>query len=82
MGDKTNNVAIEGSAEIPIVECEQHGNDLKFWCQYCETFHHHGAGGETGPEAGGHRSGHCHTGEGQAAFPRGYILRVVDRGAS
>lgn len=45
--------------------CE--GNQVKAWCPYCKTWHHHG-------RYKGHRVAHCHTGPFKET---GYILKIA-----
>ena len=57
----------------PVFLCEPNTRKgitmLSFWCPYCAAKHTHGA-------PPGHRVAHCHSPEGMAAFPQGYIIKV------
>jgi hypothetical protein len=36
---------------IPVVFCEPYGkSSLRFWCEHCQGWHSHGAGGDDGGE--------------------------------
>jgi hypothetical protein len=61
--------------EPPVIECRytEHGTScVEFWCRFCHSKHVHGA------VSLGHRVAHCHSEEGRAAYPHGYVLKLVD----
>ena len=63
--------------QIPVVFCEPYGkSSLRFWCEHCQGWHSHGAGGDDGGE--GHRVAHCHNPK-SPYRDTGYILKIVSR---
>jgi hypothetical protein len=63
----------------PIIECElvnysQGTPQWRFWCDYCQAWHHHGGHPDKTGEIG-HRVAHCHV-KHSPYLDRGYILKA------
>lgn len=58
----------------PVIAANRvNGDQLKFFCRYCDSFHLHGGGNEPG-DGDGHRAAHCVTVD-SPYHATGYVLR-------
>jgi len=55
---------------FPVIRCKENKQKQtwSFYCQYCKTFHRHGAGE-------GHRNAHCHNSS-SPYYMKGYYLKL------